>query len=195
MQVLNHLIKKTPLTKRRLEVLHELCLSAPVGCFVECGVYLGWSACIMINAADRKRPIFLCDSYEGFPEFTQEDILPHDLDLKGPAKLATVSRCKESLVRRGICLEGVTFVKGFFKDTLPKLAKEINNIAVLHIDADLYKSTQDVLKYLLPKVAKKGYVIIHDYPGFAPVKKAVEEFVEPKDLIVINDETVYFVKK
>lgn len=189
------LCEKLPITNRRLEVLHELCLAAPKGAFVECGVYLGWSASVMINAADDKRRIYLCDSYQGFPEFTKEDVFPHTLNLKGPAKLATMQKVIEFLKGIRISIDKVIFVRGFFNETLQDLAENIEDIAVLHIDVDLYNSTKQVFDHLLSKVIRGGYIVLHDYPGFPGVKKAVEEFINPKDLIKVDHETVYFVKK
>lgn len=55
----------------------------------------------------------------------------------------------------------VKFYKGFFNETLPDYLKIAQNIAFLHMDADLYSSTKEVLlainEYIVP-----GTVIVFD---------------------------------
>ena len=71
----------------------------------------------------------------------------------------------------------ITLVKGLFSETLPKYSGP--HIALLHIDADLYDSYKDALRYLWPKVSIGGiaafdeYQMCEEWPG---ARQAVDEF-------------------
>jgi O-methyltransferase len=55
----------------------------------------------------------------------------------------------------------VTFVKGWFRDTLPTLRD--HTWSVLRLDGDLYESTMDALVNLYPGLAPRGWIIVDDY--------------------------------
>jgi O-methyltransferase len=46
----------------------------------------------------------------------------------------------------------------------------------LRIDADMYESTTEALRFLYKRVSPGGYVIVDDYGGIAACKKAVDDF-------------------
>jgi hypothetical protein len=102
---------------------------------------------------------------------------------------------KAFLRKEGLSLDNVVFVKGFFEDTLPELAKEGPKIAVLHFDGDLWTSAVHTFKNLLPHVVKGGYVVIHDYPQFAGVEQAVRDFFDVSKLVIRGNEEVYILKE
>jgi len=77
----------------------------------------------------------------------------------------------------------VIFLKGWFKDTLPKAP--IRQLALLRIDADLYESTMDSLANLYPKLSVGGYVIVDDYGCYDACKMAVQDYRKANG---INDE-------
>lgn len=59
-------------------------------------------------------------------------------------------------------IPNVTFYKGFFDETLPSFVNtKADNIALLHIDCDLYSSTKVLLEYLYPFI-KVGTIIAFD---------------------------------
>jgi O-methyltransferase len=47
---------------------------------------------------------------------------------------------------------------------------------VLRLDGDLYQSTMDALEAMEPKVAAGGYVIVDDYGGWMPCRRAVDDY-------------------
>lgn len=189
---INRLAEKLPIGKSRSLFLDKICRAAPEGAFVECGVYFGWSAAVIINAAGEDRKIFLCDSYAGFPDAQDEPEMVKKIIRAAQAEKVTEKVTRDFLTKTGMPLKNVVFIKGFFKDTMPNLAETVDKIAVLHFDGDLYTSAIDVFKNILPKMAKGGYIIIHDYPGFAGVKKAVEEIFDVSKIIVEGAGRVYY---
>ena len=58
----------------------------------------------------------------------------------------------------GLLDDQVRFLKGWFKDTLPDAP--IDQLAILRLDADMYQSTIEGLRYLYPKLSPGGYVIL-----------------------------------
>jgi len=66
---------------------------------------------------------------------------------------------------------------GWFSDTVPAAAQEIESIALLRLDGDLYESTRVVLEALYDKVNNlSGFVYVDDYGSFNGARRAVDEF-------------------
>ena len=91
----------------------------------------------------------------------------------------------------------VVFVKGFFNLTMIPLSKQIDKLAIMRLDGDMYQSTVDVLYNLYDKLSLNGYVIMDDWFGF-PAKTAVEEFfkvhkINPK-IVAIDKLSAYWQK-
>ena len=92
-------------------------------------------------------------------------------------------------------------------EILPKVKKEIGQIAILRLDADWYSSTMTILNELYDQVVSGGFVIFDDYGTWPGCRQAVHEFIEKRKLKVkfqyigTNDPTafgklppMYFVK-
>ena len=76
---------------------------------------------------------------------------------------------------------------GWFQDTLPADAQEIDKIAILRLDGDWHASTKVCLDHLYDKVVKNGIIIIDDYGYNTGCKKAVDDFLaERKAFPIIN---------
>ncbi|MFK7803674.1 MAG: TylF/MycF/NovP-related O-methyltransferase [Anaerolineae bacterium] len=113
------------------------------GMFLEFGVFKGASIRYIAGHA-KDREIYGFDSFTGLPEawihypknyFSLGGNLP-----KVPSN--------------------VTLHKGYFEDTLPSwIERHSGNIALMHIDCDLYSSTKTIFKYLKDRI-KPGAVII-----------------------------------
>jgi len=173
-------------------MLDALCRIAPPGAIVECGVYRGGSAAVIISACEGHNKIYLCDSFEGFPDHTPDDIYPANIKVeKGSCKI-TIDGVKSNLQNLGLNLKNVNFVPGFFEDSMPAFAEVVGPIALLHFDADFYNSAKTIFQYLLPKLVKGAFVVIHDYYSFLGVKKAVDETFDSKKLTPIGQEGVYY---
>ena len=152
------------------------------GDLLEAGVWQGGAA-IFMKAVLRQhganeRTVWLADSFEGMP-VPDETRFPADAgyDLSGLDYLCVaLEDVKENFRRFGLLDENVRFVKGWFQDTLPKIA--IERIALLRLDGDLYESTQVALNNLYSRVSSGGFVIIDDYHSWPNCRLAVDEFRE-----------------
>ena len=156
------------------------------GAIVECGVAQGGCAALMAATDARQgggRQIVLCDSYEGLPDPTAEDFEDgrtgtHASVLERGSCLGTETQVAQLLFERfGIERSRVRMVKGWFQDTLPGLAREIGDIALLRIDADWYESVKCCLEALYDRVVAGGVVIIDDYGSCHGARRAVDEFL------------------
>lgn len=148
------------------------------GDFIETGVWRG-GACIMMRAvlaayecSDRR--VIAADSFEGFPAQSAAD---NNFTVGGVNDFAvSLEDVKANFARYGLLDEQVVFLKGFFKDTLPKAPVE--TIALLRLDGDLYESTRDGLMHLYGKLTRGGTLIADDYFLFEGQRKAIDEYRE-----------------
>ncbi len=137
------------------------------GDLIETGVWRGGTAIFMRGVlrahgvTDRK--VYVADSFAGLPQPDPEKY-PADegLDLHlWPGLAVDLEEVKANFVRYGLLDEQVTFVKGWFRDTLPTLRG--HTWSVLRLDGDLYESTMDALVNLYPGLAPGGWIIVDDY--------------------------------
>ena len=149
------------------------------GDLVETGVWRGGTTiflrAILAALGDTNRTVWACDSFEGLPE-ADADRFPVDVPLRlhEHRELAVgLEAVKANFARYGLLDDQVRFVPGWFRDTLPKLATELDAIAVLRLDGDMYESTIDALTHLEPLVAPGGFVIVDDYHGIEACRQAV----------------------
>jgi hypothetical protein len=168
----------------RLENVHR-CMERVVsdgvpGDFIETGVWRG-GVCIFMRAflkahdiADRR--IWVADSFQGIPDPGPGG---HPLDVwaglhrANSALAVPLDVVRENFSRYGLLDEQVTFLPGWFAESLP--AAPIRRLAMLRLDGDLYASTADALRNLYPKLSSGGFVIVDDY-GVKACRAAVEDF-------------------
>lgn len=173
------------------------------GDFIECGVAAGSQLAVMAQAViDSKsnKQTFGYDSFEGIPFGTIHDGQQPGIGELDKTKLGvlettgisshSIENVIENFGKFEVPTDKVTFVKGWFQDTVPK--SNHDKIALLRLDGDLYESTKVCLKHLLKKVSRGGIVIIDDYQ-LEGCRKSVHEFV-PKNKIVEHLGIAYFIK-
>jgi O-methyltransferase len=167
----------------RMDNLHacllEVLQRGVPGDLIEAGVWRGGVGIFMravleaFGAADRR--VWVADSFAGYAQpsaaFPADQGDPHWQYGDLAVALDTV---KQNFARYGLLDERVVFVPGWFRDTLPSL--QVDRLAVLRIDADMYESTSLALRTLYPKVSRGGYVIVDDYGAWKPCRLAVDEF-------------------
>ena len=157
------------------------------GDIVECGVGRGrtllfWT--MLSYDEGRQRHVWGFDSFEGFPEPAAQDASPRDAQ-KGEWDVTSIQSVVDLLVSARLAYPWVcattTLVQGFFEDSLSKYTGK--QIALLHIDADLYQSYKTVLETFYDKVQPGGVIAIDEYMdtfdhmNFPGAKKAVDEFL------------------
>jgi len=153
------------------------------GDIVECGVYNGGSAALLASIGVRSplaRTIWLFDSFEGLPPPTERD---------GAAARSCgwwchgdLEKVRSALDRMSIPEARCRVVKGWFHDTFP--STEVGDIALLHIDADWYDSVRLCLERFYDSVRPGGYVVIDDYGHWEGCRRATDEFLEERGVIV-----------
>jgi hypothetical protein len=112
----------------------------------EFGVFSGSTISQLRQNFPLSTPIYGFDTFTGLPEdWEGTTVKKGDFDLNGNIPN----------------IPGVIFYKGIFKDTIPKYLKVAKPLKILHIDCDLYSSTQDVL-YSLNHLILPGTIIVFD---------------------------------
>jgi hypothetical protein len=146
------------------------------GDLVECGVWRGGASILMratLEACgDTARSVWLYDSFQGLPRPSD----PADLDLTDltPYLGVSLEQVKKNFELFKLLDNRVNFVQGWFNDTLP--VAQVQQIAVLRLDGDMYESTMVALDSLYPKVSAGGYIIIDDYGALPHCQRAVNDF-------------------
>ena len=159
-----------------LEVLiRDVITNEVAGDLVECGVWRGgcsiFMRAVLATLDDAGRTVWLFDSFQGLPKPEK----PGDCDLSMfPYFSVSVETVKENFRKFGLLDGQVRFVPGWFKDTLP--TSEVQEIAILRLDGDMYESTFVALKSLYPKLSAGGYVIVDDYGAIPQCHGAVNDF-------------------
>jgi len=159
------------------------------GDFVECGVWKGGSAMMMLltlmkyKATDRM--IYLYDTFAGMSEPSQRDIALDNLPASEQWKLlqkgdinewcyASIDEVKCNLSSTGYPTENIKFVPGRVEDTIPGVIPQ--SISLLRLDTDWYESTYHELKYLYPKLSVRGVLILDDYGHWKGAKEAAQRY-------------------
>lgn len=150
---------------RYLSKLYER-IKGVEGDIVECGVGQGRTfamLCYLAGSEGSFRKVRGFDSFAGFPTPTE-----HDASWRNPQ--AGEWNFPEEMTRELVVRTGIecsypdlqwTLTKGFFKDTLPLEADYL--VAFLHVDADLYESCRDAMRYMFTRVPRGGVVAFDDY--------------------------------
>jgi O-methyltransferase len=151
------------------------------GDVVECGVYNGGTAAVLARIATHSelgRTVWLFDSFKGMPETTARDG-EEAREYVGKV-LGSAQRVRELLRKLGADLKRVKLVEGFFEETFPTV--EIQQIALINIDADWYDSVKLCLEKFYDSVVPNGIVAIDDYGHWPGCREAVDEFFKTRNL-------------
>ena len=173
----------TMVGQRRLDNLQqciERVLDAGVqGDLVETGVWRGGGTILMravLKAyAIRNRTVWVVDSFRGVPA-PDPKTYPHDRGMdfhQVPLLSVSLKEVRANFARYGLLDRQVRFLKGSFKDTLPRAP--IRRIAVLRLDGDLYESTIHALNHLYRRLSVGGFLIVDDY-ALACCRHAVSDY-------------------
>jgi len=147
------------------------------GCAAELGVYKGsFARCMQMVMPDRK--LYLFDTFEGFSaqELERERKLG-----RGGEGFAQAHRntSAEEVLSRMPYPETAEIRRGLFPDSLNGLEE---NFAFVSLDVDLEASTYEGLCYFVPRMAKGGFLFLHDYgnPGLPGVREALRRYQQDR---------------
>jgi O-methyltransferase len=162
------------------------------GAVAECGVWRGGSVLAMIltlqEVGHADRDVYLYDTFEGMTEPTEHDVSPYhppapDLWRRTRGrpwpKVFDPKHFNEQAVRQtlrstGYPEERLHFIRGPVEETLPGAAPD--QLALLRLDTDWYKSTRHELLHLYPRLANGGVLIVDDYGHWEGARRAVDEY-------------------
>jgi O-methyltransferase len=143
------------------------------GAVAEIGVFRGEFA-RLINLAFPERPLYLFDTFDGFPEADMKaDIQrrytkPHRQVFTDTSIQLVMSQMKfkdNCIVKQGV---------------FPKSAESCTEerFAFVSIDADLYNPIYEGLTFFYPRLSVGGYIFVHDYNNcqYRGAKQAVRNF-------------------
>lgn len=179
------------------------------GAFVECGVWRGGASFLMARvlqeAGISDRRVWLLDSFEGMSppqELDGERVLRRWAD-QDPAvnfqKLAVAEADVRDTARR-LGVDAICEIRrGWFQESLTRLATEIGKIALLRIDCDFYEPVKLCLEGLYDSVTPGGLVVFDDYFGYPGCSIAVHQFLgtrrEPYPLVALPDLWIAWLRK
>jgi len=196
------------------------------GDFVECGVWKGGAVGVMAiankNYSQTERKLHLFDVFDDICEPNPkvdgkraiDDVLKfsnkNESDITGKVEAikgiydifgghGTVTICNELLVNKiGYHSDNIIYHIGWFQDTIPAHAHDIEKIAILRLDGDWYDSIKIPLQYLYPKVVSGGIIIIDDYGYYEGCTKAVNEYLAENNIVTFlsynHKGSRYFIK-
>jgi hypothetical protein len=175
------------------ETFHRLCAQEVKldGLWLEFGVYTGRS----LEQFSRYCPhdIYGFDCFEGLPEEWDENNPKNCYSLGGRIPAGYIVGRNHSMFDQNHPTniqpwpKNVKLVPGYFDQTLPKFVEKFEgDVALLHIDSDLYSSAATIFKELAPRI-KKDTVIVFDeiinYPTYKDHEiKAFAEFLKDNKL-------------
>jgi O-methyltransferase len=148
---------------------------------IETGVWRG-GACIFMKAVlaaggDLNRQVWVADSFQGLP--TPSSKVDQSIEQSASAwkwdeLRISLDEVKANFEKYGLLDERIRFLKGWFKDTLPKAP--IEKLSLIRLDGDMYDSTTDAITALYPKLSPGGFIIVDDYYSWAGCKTAIDEY-------------------
>jgi len=129
------------------------------GHIVEFGSYKGGNAIFLAYIVNKLYPgvnVYALDTFAGMPQ-TDAKI---DAHVEGDFRDVDLNELRTYVTKKGIT--NLRFVKGLFHDTAQDLLKDVKQVALAHIDCDIYSAvaySYDVVKeYMVPG----GYIVFDD---------------------------------
>jgi hypothetical protein len=159
------------------------------GDFVECGVHLGGAVMVMehiLLKGDKQpdRRVFALDTFSGFVR--RNEVLDVDIETGRPACIpnSQPDDFSEGAINNmmSVGFSRLNVVKGDILKTIPEL--ETEKISLLRLDTDTYDTTKFELEQLYDRVVQGGVVIIDDYGYTFGCKKAVDDFISSRSILL-----------
>lgn len=160
------------------------------GAFVECGVWRGGSALVMIETllalGVTDRDVWLYDTFWiDMPPPSEADVdvfgntaeeLLAAAHSHGGYRNGTAESVRQLLTGTGYPADRIHIVEGLVEETIPGTVPE--EIALCRLDTDFYESTAHEMRHLLPRIPEGGVLLVDDYGHFLGSQRAVDEYLE-----------------
>lgn len=167
-----------------------ICSKGLEGDIVEFGVWRGGALELIghaLNKFDGSNLIVGYDTFEGHPEPEKNEIdiwgnnmhkrFQEEIEKGGKWVYADYEYVLSNLNN---VYKNVKLYKGLVNESIDE--NDVNQISILRLDMDWYKPTKIVLEKFYDKIQKGGLLIIDDYGHHSGARKAIDEFVEERDL-------------
>ena len=158
-------------------VSNEINTKGLTGNVAELGVYKGKFA-RYINKYFPERMLYLFDTFEGFDnrdvaKEKQENFSSGEQDFSDTSVTAVLNLMPFP--------EKCQAVKGFFPESAAGIEDQF---VFVSLDADLYEPIYSGLQFFYPRLAKGGYIFIHDYNNdlYKGAAKAVRQFCAEQNI-------------
>jgi O-methyltransferase len=118
--------------------------------------------------------LFLFDTFKGMPETSPT---------KDHHKQGDFSNTSLEAVRKAVGHEDfVQYREGFIPETFQGL--ENSEIALAHVDVDIYRSVMDCCTFIFPRLSPGGFIVFDDYgvPSCPGAREAVDEFFDRRSV-------------
>lgn len=173
--------------------LYKMSQNVP-GSIVECGVFKGASLTrffmfreLFGNPFSKK--IIGFDVFGKYPKtnFVQDKKFRSKFVNEAGEQSISKDQMMKVLKHKGID-KFVELIVGNITKTVPAYLNSHPElrISLLNLDTDIYEPAVTVLKYLYPKIAKGGVLVLDDYGIFPGETKAVEEYFKNKDVKILQ---------
>lgn len=158
--------------------------SVSFGDYLEFGVSRGTSMSLVFKALRdhglKDVRLIGFDSFEGLPEQADQE------GWRAGEYYSTQKATRQFLGSRGVDLERVALVKGWFTETLNEETRKrysIGQTRLIMIDCDIYSSSKEALEFCLPHIADTAAIMFDDWgwmerKGQVGQREAFEELLE-----------------
>lgn len=138
-----------------------------IGDYLEFGVFNGSSMASMHSTvqameADSTR-LFGFDAFQGLPPGSEQE---DDGVWEKGFYACSFEDMKASLQKKGANPDDITWIKGWYQDTLTEETAQkhnINNVGIAFIDCDTYSSSKAVLDFLAPLINQPAILCFDDW--------------------------------
>jgi O-methyltransferase len=212
-QSMRTIIRLASIKRRRLTYLsfpaladlHEVTSQLGIeGDVVEAGCALGGSAAVLAAAMESDRTLHLYDTFGVIPppsEHDGEDVLRRYQEI-----VEGESRGIRGDVYYGYRNDLMAEVKATIYRYAPSATVELHQglyeerfwpappVALAHLDCDWYASVSVCLERLWPVMVPGARIVVDDYEAWSGAKKAVDEFVADRDVLIERRTRLHLVK-
>lgn len=156
------------------------------GDIIEIGVWRGGSGALIAKHAQLlglPSTVYLCDTFRGIVKADAK----YDPLYRGGEIADTSAEIVRDLAN-SMGLPNVRVLQGIFPEDTAGLIPS-TQIRLCHIDVDVYRSAQDILTWVWPKVPPGGIVVYDDYgmPTCAGITRHVDEQRSMTDRVIVHN--------